>query len=334
MRRWPHRDCADPVYHAGMKFFSRNPMKQLQANLAASQKRLALLAEKREAAKAVLDAAQNQRQKHLHEGDLDDAKVGEKLQGKVDTASSALAGLDDAISTLQAQIEVAERELKSGREREARTKAAEEINAAVDDVTARVEPALTALRELVQALSEIDHLTFEVAQLAQYIRGAAGEAELALAVALPDARHVANLVKTGQMAIPVRPQPAPVVAVEQPAPTQTVFMLKSAKYRDHDGRKRFAGQFEDVILPVATAEKAKRLGVAVPTTDPRRATHRGVRGADFRPDAADVIDLDAAEERSGIPFVGPDPVVRSANFQVIDRSAEARVISIPAGRAG
>jgi hypothetical protein len=36
------------------------------------------------------------------------------------------------------------------------------------------------------------------------------------------------------------------------------FMLCSAHCRDHDGRKRFAGQWEDAIMPVATAQCALR----------------------------------------------------------------------------
>ncbi len=79
-----------------MNFFNRSPMKKLEASLAASRKRLALLAEKRAAAKTALYAAQAQRLNYLRAGDLADERLGDKLQGKVDTASSVIAGLDDA----------------------------------------------------------------------------------------------------------------------------------------------------------------------------------------------------------------------------------------------
>lgn len=301
-------------------------MKKLEASLAASRKRLTLLAEKRSAAKGALDAAREQRLKYLHEGDLADEKIGEKLQGKVDAALSVLAGYDDAIGALQQQIESAQRELDVERERQTRAKVADEISSGIDAVASRVEPALSAMRALAQALSDIDHVSFEIGQLAQYIRGAAGEAELASSVALPGARHIAKMVKAGEMAIPHRPQAETIAAAEPPPPSMTVFMLKSARFRDHDDRKRFAGQWEDATMPLATAQRALGKGIAVPLTDPRRATHRGMRGGDFTPQASDVVDLDA------MPQVETDPVRRATNFTVIDRSAETRTGEITVTR--
>lgn len=293
-------------------------MKKLEASLATSRKRLTLLVEKRSTAKGSLDAAQAQRLKYLHEGDLADEKLGEKLQIKVDAALSVLAGYDDAISALQQQIESAQREFDVERERQIRAKAADEISCGIDAVAPRVETALSAMRALAQSLSDIDHVSFEIGQLAQYIRGAAGEAELASSVALPGARHIARAVKAGEMAVPRRPQAGSIAPAEPPPPTMTIFMLRSARYRDHDDRKRFAGQWEDATMPVATAQRALGKGIAVPLTDPRRATHRGMRGGDFTPEAADVVDLDA------MPLVEANPVLRAAGFTVIDRSAETR----------
>ena len=99
-------------------------------------------------------------------------------------------------------------------------------------------------------------------------------------------------------------------------------MLRSANYRDEDGHKRFAGQYEDAMMPVPTAQRALRLGVAVSVSDPRRAQLRGARGSDHRPLAPDVVDLDAIEEPMGVPHLGvhlADPALRAANFTVIDR---------------
>ena len=106
----------------------------------------------------------------------------------------------------------------------------------------------------------------------------------------------------------------------------TVSMLRSAKYRDHDGRARFAGQYEDAMMPVPTAQRALRHGVAVSAADPRRAQRRGSRGGDFNPSASDVVDLDAIEEPKGVPYVGSDPALAEAHFTEIDRSGEARTI--------
>jgi hypothetical protein len=72
-------------------------------------------------------------------------------------------------------------------------------------------------------------------------------------------------------------------------------------------------------MPVTTAQKAMRLGLAVPTTDPRRDQLRGARGGDYRADAPDVVDLDAAEEHTSASYVGRGAVLRDANFNVVDR---------------
>ncbi|WP_050421456.1 hypothetical protein [Bradyrhizobium tropiciagri] len=69
------------------------------------------------------------------------------------------------------------------------------------------------------------------------------------------------------------------MVVTEPAPaTQTVFMLRSAHYRDHDGCKKFAGQWNDATMLVETAHRALNRGIATATTDPRRAQLRGMRG--------------------------------------------------------
>ena len=98
-------------------------------------------------------------------------------------------------------------------------------------------------------------------------------------------------------------------------------MIRSARYLDHEGRKRFAGQYDDAIMPVTTAQKAMRLGLAVTTADPRREQLRGVRGGDYRPDGIDVVDIDAAEEHGGVHFIGPDKsdVIAQANFTEMPR---------------
>jgi hypothetical protein len=111
----------------------------------------------------------------------------------------------------------------------------------------------------------------------------------------------------------------------------TVFMLKSARYRDHDGRNQFGGQWQDVSMPLAIAERALRLGVAVPLTDPRRAELRGCRGDDYKPSASDVVDLDRGEEPKFV--ANADPILAEAGFTEIDRTSEARTLHISVPRA-
>ena len=83
-------------------------------------------------------------------------------------------------------------------------------------------------------------------------------------------------------------------------------------------------------MPVPTAQRALRHGVAVSVADPRRARLRGSRGSDYRPLAPDVVDLDAIEEPKGVPHLGvhiADPALREANFTVIDRGP-ARALKV------
>ena len=145
--------------------------------------------------------------------------------------------------------------------------------------------------------------------------------DVAGALSLAELRQMVEQIKTGVAPIPpAKEVPVPVVAVEPP-PAMTVFMIRSARYLDHEGRKRFAGQYDDAMMPVATAQKAMRLGLAVTTADPRREQLRGVRGGDYRPDGIDVVDIDAAEEHSGVRFIGPDKsdVIAQACFTEMPR---------------
>jgi hypothetical protein len=310
--------------------FRKNPMQNIEATVASLAKRGDQLAAKRVAAQNALEKAVKARQEALLSGDLDDQRGLDKLQGMVDSATSALSGIDDALAMLAQQKAEADSQLVEERDCADRKKVSEEINAAVTSIEARIESMLSGMRELGKALSAIDHLSFEVGQLGQYLFGVAGEAEVALAFVVPDVRRLADAVKDGSAAIPRRPKAVEPVPADPVPPTQTVFMSRSANYRDETGRTRFAGQYEDAMMPVPTAQRALRHGVAVSVADPRRAQLRGARGSDYRPLAPDVADLDAIEEPMGVPYLGvhiADPALREANFTVIDRGP-ARALKV------
>jgi hypothetical protein len=305
-------------------------MDKLESVIASLTKRDDQLAAKRITAQKALDKAIKARQEALLSGDLDDQRALDKLQGVVDSATSALSGIDDALGLLAQQKAEAEAGLAAERERTERAKVSEEINAAVSGIEKHVEPTLSAMREIAEKLMGLDHLSFEIGQLGRHLSGVAGEAEIAFAFVVPDVRRMADAVKDGSAAIPRRPKAVEPVPADPVPPTMTVFMLRSANYRDHDDRKRFAGQYEDATMPVPTAQRALRHGVAVSVADPRRAQLRGVRGSDYRPLAPDVVDLDAIEEPKGVQSLGvhiADPALREANFTVIDRGP-ARALKV------
>jgi len=168
--------------------------------------------------------------------------------------------------------------------------------------------------------------------MAGFLQNTMGQIEIAANFALAELKALPEAIRQGRRAIP-RDLVLTPIPVPEPPPTMTVFMLRSAHYRDHDGRKRFAGQWEDATVPVATAQRAMAKGIAVAVTDPCRARLRGARGGDFNPQASHVVDLDAVEEPKNVPHIEPDSVLRAANFTVIDRSAEARTIQIEVSRA-
>lgn len=308
-------------------------MQNLETDLASLIKRGDQLAAKRSAAQSILDNAKKARQDALLSGDLDDQRAIAKLQDAVDTSTAALAGIDDALAALAQQKTTTENTLAAEHERVARLKAAAEISAAADAIEGRIGKMLTGTRDIASAVAAVEHLSFEAGQLGRYLSNVSGEAEVALTFVLSDLRRSSGAVAKGDEPIPRTLRAAEAVAApELPPPTMAVFMLRSAHFRDHDGRKRFAGQWEDALMPVATAQRALGAGIAVPMTDPRRAQLRGCRGGDFEPRAADVVDLDAVETDQGKPNGEADPLLREANFRVIDRSAEARKGEISVSR--
>jgi hypothetical protein len=112
-------------------------------------------------------------------------------------------------------------------------------------------------------------------------------------------------------------------------------MLRSAKYRDHAGKVRYAAQYEDCEMPVQTAQRALRRSAAVSLDDPRRKQLHGSRGGQHvNQNAVDLLDLDD-EQATRPPHIAPvmasDPLA-SADFRIIDRSAEARTLKIEVPR--
>ncbi|MTV16760.1 MULTISPECIES: hypothetical protein [Bradyrhizobium] len=306
-------------------------MQKLEPIIASLTKRGEQLVAMRAAAQAALDKATKARQAALLSGDLSDQRALQNLQSAVDTAASSVAGLDDALAVLAHDKAEAEVQLTAALESAKRAAAADKLTKQVAAIEAALPRHLEQCRVLADALSEIGHWHFESGQIAGFVQNTMGQTEVAANFALAELTGMPEAIRQGRQAIPGELAPATVATVEPKPETLTVFMMRSAHYLDHDGRKRFAGQWEDAMMPLATAQRALRERVAVPVTDPRRAELRGVRGGDFNPNASDVVDLDAAEPQAG-PQIEPDPVLRAAGFTVIDRGDEARSVQIEVPR--
>lgn len=297
-------------------------MQKLETTIASLTKRGEQLAAKRTAAQDTLDKAITARQQTLLAGDLDDQHALDKLQDTVETAASTLTGIEDALAILTQQKAEAERQFAAEHERSKRAAAADKLMKQLAAIEVALPSYLEQSRALADALSKIGHWHFESGQMAGFVQNTMGQIEVAANFALDELKAIPVAIREGRHAIPG--EPAPVAAPEPEPPTMAVFMMRSAHYRDHDGRKRFAGQWEDAIMPVATAQRALCLRVAVPVTDPKRAQLRGSRGGDFNPRAPDLIDLDAVQEHKAVPHI--DPVLRAANFTPLPTKAPRTIL--------
>jgi len=300
-------------------FRKKSLMEKLEHELAALRARAETLHSRHAAAEAAFIDAETKLQTHLLEADLDaDDKVRAKLEAAVASCALTRDSIAKAVAAQQAKVVDAEAKVAAERAAVERNAAADKLAHDLDEIDKALPDYLTAARRLADAIDQVSHFHYEANELGAVARNWAAQIDVAGALALAELRQMVEQIKTGVAPMPPgKPSPTPVVAAEPAPPTMTVFMIRSARFRDHDGRKRFAGQYEDAIMPVATAQKAMRLGVAVSTADPKRAQLRGARGGDYRADAPDVVDLDAVSEYSGAP-------VAEANLTVINRGVPER----------
>jgi hypothetical protein len=318
-----------------MKLFKKQTsMEKLQKLLDERRARAAALSTKRAAAEAALAKATAAHQSHLIDGDIADEKVGAKLHGEVVACALRISGFDAPLAELQAQIADLEKNVADEHAAIQRAAAADKLAQQVAAIEAALPKFMSASGALTDALSAIGGWHFECSQMASFVQNVQAQIELAAGFSLAELRATVDRVKTGDTPIPREPDAEPVAVVETPLTTMTVWMLRSAKFRDHAGVVQYARQFEDCELPSQTAERALRRNVAVPVTDPRRRDLKGARGG-FHPDprAPDIADLDAVDEAKA-PDIDAEnnPVLAAANFRVIDRSSEARRLKIEVPR--
>jgi hypothetical protein len=280
-----------------MKLIGKTKMEKLEAVLTALRKRAELLTGRRGTAKAALDDALIQRQRHLLEGDVNDEKVSTRLQSMVDSCTSTLTGIDDALAALQAQTNDAEEALNAERLSVERKVAAEQIAANVATVERQIGPWLAASREIAAAFAKLDHV-FEAGQIGGFITNAAGEVEIAAAVTLAELRNLPKAVADGSAPIPHRPEPVAPVAEVPAAPTQIVFALRSVKWRDENGVQQLGAKFSDVYLPPQSAARALQSGACVRVDDPLRRKNKGWSSEIPRADLA--FDLDAEPDHISV----------------------------------
>ncbi len=305
-------------------------MEKLETELAALRARAETLSSRHTAADAAFLEAKSKLQRYHLEADHDaDDRARTKLEAAVAACAVTRDGYADALGEVQAKIADTEQKITTERALVQRKAASENLARDLDEVERVLPDYLGAARRLAGALEAI-HFHYESNEMARFVGNTTAQVEVAAGFALAELRAMAASIFAGAAPIPSpKPKTEPVAFIQPPPPTQPLFMLRSAKYRDHEGQTQFAGQYTDATMPVSTAQRALRHGISVTMADPRRAQLRGSRGGDFNFGASDVVDLDGIEESKGAPYIGSvdDPVLAAANFQPLDRGPE-RVLKV------
>jgi hypothetical protein len=208
--------------------------------------------------------------------------------------------LVDALNELSARIGTAEAELAAKRDAIARAEAAARLNAQIGTFEMQLPVTLEAMHALAFACEPLSAISFEVAQVKEFVAKMAGEIEVAGGFILPDVRLQATMVASGERQAPrqaaevIELMPAePIVTATDPGePTVAVFAVAPLRWRDKAGNKHFAERWSDCELPVRLQARASQRGVISGMDDPRRQTHRGLLGS-FTPPESAICDLNA-----------------------------------------
>jgi hypothetical protein len=244
--------------------------------LALLKARAVTLETRRAAAQVSLDEAVAKRQKHLLEGDLDgDDRAIARLESDVVATTSRVSGLVDAIGALQAQIGEAEHQIQVEKDQAERKVAAERLTDQVLRFEELLSPILTTMRAFADACEPLCALSYEAAQIREYVSKLASEIEIAASFVGPDLRLQVTMVANGERAAP-KPMPeiielAPVESISSATDpgeeTQEWFGIRPMKWKGVDGTVHQTNRWEDVSLPTRLVARASQRNCLAPMTD-------------------------------------------------------------------
>jgi hypothetical protein len=314
-----------------MQIFRRKPMtEKIETELTALRERAEKLRARHAAADAAfLDAKVNLQRHHLEAPDDADDKVRVKLEAQIAACVVTRDGYADALTDLQAKITDAERKLADERGAAARKAASEELASDLDAIEQALPAFLEAGRKFAEAMDRIHH-HHETTQIAGFLRNTSSQIEVAHAFAVQELRSQVNAIREGQFVIPAKPAPTAVEVTEPVPEIRRLFAMQVVRWRDAEGVQRVADQYTDADLTPAAAARALRCNAVVKLDDPRRANLLNLHGG-RHPNPKNALDLDdeAACRPAHIdPVMASDPVLRQAQFTVIDRSREARKVAV------
>jgi hypothetical protein len=238
------------------------------------------------------------------------------------------ATLGDAITDIEATIADLEQGIAQIVDQRCRAETAAAVAALADRWVTIGAAFDAAVRQLVELARESAAITLDAHPLKVFVQAVREQVppEAALIASVLRDHAAAVLAGHAPASLPLpQAEPAPLKAVEPP-PLQTLFCLRTIKWTDANGKKHIVQQYEDAQLAPHLAARAIRRGACVQLDDPRRKNLLGAHGGKHpRADALDTVDLDEQATRSPHdPIMASDPVLASANFRELDRSAEPR----------
>jgi hypothetical protein len=207
--------------------FRKNLMQKIEATVASLAKRGDQLAAKRVTAQNALEKAVKARQEAHLSGDLDDQRTLDKLQAAVDTAASALSGIDDAMGVLTQHKAEAEGQLAAERERIERATAADKLNAQVAAIEAMLPKWLEQSRTFSDALSSVGNWHFDSGQMTSFVQSTMSQIEVAANFTLAELKATADAIRDGRHPIPretAEPRP---VKVTEAAPKSNPVLVEA-----------------------------------------------------------------------------------------------------------
>ena len=281
-------------------------MAKFSTSVDALKTRHSQLTAKRDAAERAVAKATEARQRNLLDGDIDDTKTATQLQAAVDSASSSLAGFDDALATLAQQIEDAQRALDDEKSKIARKAASEEILTDVAYLEKELPPVFAALRKHAVAINKYASFRAEMGAISAFTENAINELEVALGVSLPDLKVAAKAVEEGREKPPVPLAAVVKFIAPKPPPLTCVFAMQNLKYDDTNGQLIRFPKMNLCDLPPELAARALKLQWAIPLSDPRVKKLNGSYGSQI-PAAQHCCDLDTGMSSTVAPVLASSP---------------------------
>jgi hypothetical protein len=221
---------------------------------------------------------------------------------QLDAAEARTRVLVDRSQTLRAALAKVESEiadLERARDEDAdkaqRERTASEVELLARAVVEGAEAVAAAVTKLHESAVRASVIVPEAAGLAAFAQMAKGEIPESGILISRLLREHRECVLRGEGSPKLAEPPQPYIEVLPPvAPTETLFALRSIKWRDDAGKQRSSGQFTDVELPPRAAARALQSGACTRLDDPRRRMNRTQGVPPPKLDGCLDLDLDEA----------------------------------------